>query len=47
METIQIVPKFLDHRTLSAPKPLKGRKGKFGVLFPLDASNIVSKVAVD
>lgn len=41
---MKIVPKFLDHRTLFVPKPLKQRKGKFGVAFLLDASNFIFKV---
>jgi len=33
MEAMNIVLKFLDDRILSEPKPLKWRKGKFGILF--------------
>lgn len=44
---MKIVPNFLDYRTLSVPKPLKQRKGKFGGVFLLDASNYIFKVLVD
>ena len=44
---MKIVLKFLDHRPLTEPKPLKWRNGKLGFVFPLDASNFISKVAVD
>lgn len=47
MDTIKIVPKFLNYRTFSVPRSLKWRKGKFGVVFPLDASNFIFKAVVD
>lgn len=47
MDSMEIVLRFLDHRTLSVPKPLKGAKEEFGVAFLLDASNFISKVSVD
>lgn len=42
-----MVPKFLAHRTLSVSKTNKWKKGKFGIFFPLDAPNVISKVVVD